>query len=71
MFLECLGGKKQVSEDHCWINVDPEGSRDGTVEITTDTAAKRGQVVSADAWSGWLYTGGHAVLCSPKVTHSS
>lgn len=35
------------------------------MEVTTDTAAKRGLPVSPDAWRGWLYTGGHAVLCSP------
>ena len=57
----------QVSEDHCWINYDPNGGREGTVEVTTDNASRRGQAVSADAWDGWLYSGGHAVLCTPKV----
>ena len=60
----------QVSEDHCWINFDPDGGRGGTVEVTTDTAAKRGQAVGEEAWQGWLYTGGHAVLCSPKVSRT-
>lgn len=58
----------QVSEDHCWISLCPDGDRRGTVEVTTDTAAKRGQAVGEEAWKGWLYTGGHAVLCSPKVS---
>ena len=58
---------KQVSEDHCWINISAEGSREGSVEVTTDAAATRGREVSEAAWKGWLYTGGHAVLCSDKV----
>ena len=37
------------------------------VEITTDTAAKRGLAPSEDAWQGWLYLGGHATVCSHKV----
>lgn len=36
------------------------------MEITTDTAAKRGLPVAPDAWGGWLYTGGRAVLCTPR-----
>ena len=59
----------QVSEDHCWINYCPEGSREGSIEVTTDSAAKRGKVVDEAAWQGWLYTGGEAVLCSPKATN--
>lgn len=35
------------------------------MEVTTDSAAKRGLPVAPDAWSGWLYTGGNAVLCTP------
>ena len=54
----------QVSEDHCWLQLGA-GQRETTVEVTTDTAAKRGLPVTPDAWRGWLYTGGHAVLCSP------
>jgi len=57
----------QVSEDHCWVNYDPKGAREGSVEVTTDTAAKRGLAVSEERWQGWLYTGGHAVLCSPRM----
>ena len=58
----------QVSEDHCWVNFSPDGSREGSVEVTTDAAASRGKVVSEAAWQGWLYTGGHAVLCSNKAS---
>lgn len=58
----------QVSEDHCWVNLDPEGGREGSVEVTTDTASKRGKAVSEASWRGWLYTGGHAVLCCPQVS---
>ena len=57
----------QVSEDHCWINYNADGDREGSVEVTTDSAATRGRVVAGSAWQGWLYTGGHAVLCSPKA----
>ena len=60
-------GTVQVSEDHCWINYDSNGAREGSVEVTTDTAAKRGLAVSEDRWQGWLYTGGCAVLCTQKV----
>ncbi len=35
--------------------------------MTTDTAAKRGLAPSAEAWAGWLYNGGHAVMCSPQA----
>ena len=65
--LICLG--VQVSEDHCWLNTDPEGERAGTIEITTDSAVKRALPVDAAAWQGWLYSGGHAPLCSHKVPH--
>lgn len=54
----------QISEDHCWLQLG-HGQRETTVEVTTDTAAKRGLPVAPDAWRGWLYTGGRAVLCSP------
>lgn len=57
----------QVSEDHCWLNMDAEGRREGTIEVTTDNAAKRALPVEAAAWQGWLYSGGHAPLCSPQV----
>ncbi|KAL3136760.1 Menin [Trebouxia sp. C0009 RCD-2024] len=58
----------QVSEDHCWLNTDPEGGREGTIEVTTDSPAKRALPVGAAAWQGWLYSGGHAPLCSHKMT---
>ena len=57
----------QVSEDHCWLNTDPEGGRGGTIEVTTDGAAKRALPVDAAAWQGWLYSGGHAPVCSHQV----
>ena len=41
--------------------------RNESVEVTTDTAAKRGLAPSEEAWRGWLYNGGHAVSCTPKV----
>ena len=63
--IECT----QVSEDHCWINLDPVGAcREDTVESTTDTAAKRGLPVSEAAWRGWLYSGGRATLCTPQAS---
>lgn len=43
------------------------GEREESVEVTTDTAAKRGLAPSEQAWRGWLYNAGHAVVCSPKV----
>jgi len=55
----------QVSEDHCWISLG--AGREEAVEVTTDRAAKRGLAPSAEAWAGWLYNGGHAVLCSPQA----
>lgn len=58
----------QVSEDHCWIVLSPKGGREATVEVTTDNAPKRGMVVGAAAWQGWLYCGGHATLCSQQVS---
>ena len=39
------------------------------MEVTTDTAAKRGLAPSEDAWRGWLYSGGTAVVCSPQVPY--
>jgi hypothetical protein len=57
--------RMQISEDHCWLNLGPEGGRERSVEVTTDTPAKRGLPVSPEAWAGWLYTGGRAVLCTP------
>ena len=59
----------QVSEDHCWIALGP--GREDAIEVTTDTAAKRGLAPSAEAWAGWLYNGGHAVLCSPQACQLS
>lgn len=61
----------QVSEDHCWLNMSADGQREGTCEITTDNAPKRALAVEAAAWEGWLYSGGHAVLCSPQVRFTS
>lgn len=55
----------QVSEDHCWLQTATPPIREASVEVTTDTAAKRGFPVAADAWRGWLYTGGAAVHCTP------
>lgn len=57
----------QVSEDHCWLSLDGSGTRGAAVEVTTDTAAKRGLAPSEAAWAGWLYSGGHATVCSQKV----
>ena len=57
----------QVSEDHCWIVLDPEGGREASVEVTTDNAPKRGLPAGEAAWQGWLYSGGHATLCSQQV----
>ena len=62
-----MGMSMQVSEDHCWLNTDPEGGREGTIEVTTDSVAKRALPVDAAAWQGWLYSGGHAPVCSHKV----
>lgn len=59
--------RPQVSEDHCWLSLDGSGARAAAVEVTTDTAAKRGLAPSDDAWRGWLYSGGSAVVCSPQV----
>lgn len=63
-----------ISEDHCWLQLGPgpgprEGgagaqpSRELSVEVTTDTPAKRGLPATEEAWAGWLYNGGRAVLC--------
>lgn len=64
---ELAAARMQISEDHCWIQLSNRSDRETTVEVTTDTAAKRGLPVSREAWEGWLYTGGHAVLCSPHA----
>ena len=56
----------QVSEDHCFLNLDPAGGREGSVEVTTDTTAKRAKPAEPDAWAGWLYNGGHALMCRPR-----
>ena len=63
--------RPQVSEDHCWLSLDGSGARGAAVEVTTDTAAKRGLAPSEDAWRGWLYSGGNAVVCSPQVPCAS
>ncbi|KAK9839917.1 hypothetical protein WJX74_000318 [Apatococcus lobatus] len=57
----------QVSEDHCWLTLGEDGSREASVEVTTDAAAKRGLAADAAAWEGWLYSGGHASVCSPQM----
>jgi hypothetical protein len=62
---DLAAARMQVSEDHCWVQLGGASVREASVEVTTDTAAKRGLPVAADAWAGWLYSGGHAVLCSP------
>ena len=61
----------QVSEDHCWLNMSADGQREGSCEITTDNVPKRALAVDAAAWEGWLYSGGHAVICSPQVRLTS
>ena len=40
-----------------------ELSRERSVEVTTDSAPKRGLPASEESFRGWLYTGGRAVLC--------
>ncbi|KAK9845929.1 hypothetical protein WJX81_006194 [Elliptochloris bilobata] len=64
---DLLGVRFQVSEDHCWLSLDGSGARTAAVEVTTDTAAKRGLAPSEDAWRGWLYSGGCAAVCSPQM----
>jgi len=54
----------QVSEDHCWLTLSDKGWREESVEISTASKAKRASVVEAQAWDGWLYSGGHATVCS-------
>jgi hypothetical protein len=54
-----------ISEDHCFISLDPLGGRAATVEVTADTAAKRGLPAAPELWAGWLYAGGFPVVCSP------
>ena len=59
--------KMQISEDHCWLTLDPDSpTAASSIEVTTDTAAKRGLAATQEAWAGWLYTGGHAVTCAPR-----
>mmetsp|Transcript_3189 Transcript_3189/g.7903 ORF Transcript_3189/g.7903 Transcript_3189/m.7903 type:complete len:524 (-) Transcript_3189:184-1755(-) len=58
----------QVSEDHCWITLSPEGAREDSVEITTDNKARRGAAVEQAAWDGWLYNGGGAVVCASPAS---
>lgn len=70
-FLSSICLSVQVSEDHCWLNTDPKGGRGGSIEVTTDSPAKRALPVDAAAWQGWLYSGGHAPLCSHKVPSPS
>jgi hypothetical protein len=55
----------QVSEDHCFLNLEQDGRWEGSVEVTQDRH-KRGQQAEAHAWQGWLYGGGRALLCSPQ-----
>ncbi|KAK9861542.1 hypothetical protein WJX84_007248 [Apatococcus fuscideae] len=57
----------QVSEDHCWLTLAESGEREASIEITTDAADKRGLPVDAAAWDGWLYSGGHATVCTPQM----
>ena len=56
----------QVSEDHGWVQLAPEGGREGAVEVTTADKAKRGQAPTPAAWAGWIYAHGRGVLCSPR-----
>lgn len=62
---DLAAARMQVSEDHCWLQLGAGGGQETSVEVTTDTAAKRGLPVAEDAWRAWLYTGGAAVLCTP------
>ncbi|GAB4822004.1 hypothetical protein N2152v2_009050 [Parachlorella kessleri] len=64
---DLAGCGMQVSEDHCWLTLDPDiPTAASSVEVTTDTATKRGLAATQEAWAGWLYTGGRAVTCPPR-----
>jgi len=57
----------QISEDHCFLQLDAQGSREGSIEITADNPEKRGLPAQEKLWLGWLYCGGKAVLCSRQA----
>lgn len=40
------------------------------MEVTTTNPDKRGLPVDPEDWKGWLYQGGHAVLCDAHVSSS-
>lgn len=56
--------RMSISEDHAFLQLDPAGGREGSVEVTADSAAKRGIQADEALWRGWLYSGGKALVCS-------
>lgn len=54
-----------MGEDHCWVSVTGSAERSSMAEVATMAAEQQGQPPSEQDWCGWLYNGGHAVLCTP------
>ena len=56
----CMG----ITEDHCLLFVDKRAERESSVEVTSEAKEKRGKEADEVHWAGWLYCGGHPVICS-------
>lgn len=54
----------QVAEDHCWISLDGSGQRISAAEVATEKG--QGEPPTEDSWNGWLYSAGHATVCTER-----
>ena len=58
----------QVSEDHCWLTLDGTGARETAAEVAAERPQAQGEPPALSAWSTWLYTCGHATVCTRAQT---
>lgn len=54
----------QVAEDHCWISLDGSAERTSAAEVATEKG--QGEPPAEDSWKGWLYSAGHATVCTHR-----
>lgn len=54
----------QVAEDHCWISLDGQGIRESAAEVATEKG--QGEPPTEGDWTGWLYSAGHATVCTDR-----
>ena len=59
-----VSGGVQVAEDHCWISLDGSAQRTSAAEVATEKG--QGEPPTEDSWEGWLYSAGHATVCTHR-----